>query len=284
MNEITSLFTAIGNFLTQNDWYPMVKWPFWILLTVVAAGGIYCARFGKKTLLNQAVSCTLSLTAIYLFLMILCISSPFVREYISILPYLSATNEAASIAPPITLNPVLVASQMLRLMILTLWICFTDIFFVSGKTFITWSLSQAFSTVFALVMYFITAEGLPLLMPFLKDCRGTNYVLLAFMVLLVLFGLLMFCMKIVFTMILPGGNPVFGTIHKFFTTTRGGSWFTITFISSMLFLFVLGVLSLFGCTTVTYATANVTGLVITLALILATQYCFAKFFIDRKKT
>ena len=284
MNEITSLFTAIGNFLTQNDWYPMVKWPFWILLTVVAASGIYCARFGKKTLLNQAVSCTLSLTAIYLFLMILCISSPFVREHISILPYLSATNEAASINPPITLDPVLVASQMLRLMILTLWICFTDIFFVSGKTFITWGLSQLISTFAVAIIYSGITEGLPYFMPFLKDCRGTNYVLLVFMVLLLLFGLWMFCMKIVFTMILPGGAPFFGTIHKFFTTTRGGSWFTITFISSMLFLFVLGVLSLFGYTTVTYATANVTGLAIILALILATQYCFAKFFIDRTKS
>lgn len=278
MNEITSLFTAFGNSLTQNDWFAMVKWPFWILLTIVAAGGIYCARFGKKTLLNQAVSSTLSLTAIYLFLTILCSYFPSVRNFISTLPFLSATDGVTSLTPPFSLDLVLMGSQMLRLLVLTLAICFTDIFFVSGKTVITWLLSQVFSTVFALFCYSVATAGLPVILPFLSE-RYAIY----FVVPLALFGFLMFSMKIVFTMILPGGNPTFGSIHKFFTTTRGGSLFTVTFISFLLSLSVICALFIAGTTAVTYATVNLTGLLIILVMILVTLFCFAAFFIDRKK-
>lgn len=279
MNDITNLFTAIGTALTQNDWFAMVKWPFWILLTIVAVGGVYCARFGKKTLLNQAVSSTLSLTAIYLFLTMLSIQFPSVRDLISSLPFLSASAEVVSVTTPFLLDLILLGSQMLRLMVLTLAICFADIFFVSGKTIITWFLSQVFSTIFALLSYALITAGLPIILPFLSERYSIIVV-----GLLVLFGLLMFCMKVVFTAVLPGGNPFFGSVYKFFTTTRGGSLFTVTFISFLLSLLVLTALFITGSTAVPYAEANITGLVIILVMVMATLFCFAAFFIDRKKS
>ena len=71
MNEITTLFTTIGEFFTKSAWYSMVKLPFWTLLFTVAAGGVYCARFGKKTLLNQGISSTLCIVTVYLGAMLL---------------------------------------------------------------------------------------------------------------------------------------------------------------------------------------------------------------------
>ena len=68
MDEIKTLITAIGDFFTKSDWYSMVKWPFWILLTIVATGGVYTARFGKKNLVCPGINGTLNVITLYLFL------------------------------------------------------------------------------------------------------------------------------------------------------------------------------------------------------------------------
>lgn len=279
MYDIKTLFTNIGNSFNQADWFAMIQWPFWILLATIAAGGIYCARFGKKALLNQAVSSTISLSAIYLIVIMICIKVPFLGNFFSKLPYLSNTNEYITLTAPFAVDMNLIAPQLLRLMILTLSVCCADMLFVGGKTFISWFFSQILSIFFSLVFYTIAIAGLTAILPGLMG----RYAAIPVIIVAVL-GLLMFCLKFVFTSVITGGNPYFGAIYKFFTVKWGGVMITVSFLCFVLSMFILCMLYICVNTTISYAEANITGLLMILGLIMATLCVFAMFFIDRKKS
>ena len=132
MNEITSLFTAIGEFFTKSPWYAMVRLPFWTLLFTVAAGGVYCARFGKKTLLNQGISSTLCITTVYLGTLLLCLYIPSLRTVID-LPFLSMTAETAQLVDVFSIPIGTLAPTLLQLMMLVFLINTADSFGSGGS-------------------------------------------------------------------------------------------------------------------------------------------------------
>ena len=279
MNEITTLFTAIGDFFTQSDWFSMVKWPFWILLSTVAVGGIYCARFGKKTLLNLGIGGTLNLLAIYLGTAIAYIYIVPLRDMFSELPFLSVSDEGVSLVDPFTMNLAGLAPLLLRLMILTFLVNTADSFRTGGKTMFSWLFSQLVTVLIALVLYAIFTAGISLILP-----EALNRFAIIPVVLIVAAGILILCGKFIFTVFISGGNPYFSSVYKFFTVNKGGSLFTISSVSFLLSLAVLSVLHIAGCTSLNYATANTTGLWIILAMLLAGLYIFCMYYSDRKKT
>lgn len=278
MNEITTLFTAIGDAFTSTDWFAVVKWPFWVLLTTVAVGGIYCARFGKRTLLNQAAACTLTLVSIYLTAVITFIHWPAVRHLFSELPFLSVTDEQVFVADIFSMNPGVLAPWLLRLMLLSLMVSIADAFITSSKSFVSWLFSQIFSASAALAGYAVVTAGLSLILPGLLG----RYAIIP-MVIVLAVGLLMLCAKFIFTVIISGGNPYFTTIYKFFTVNKGGSLFTVSSLTFVFALILVFALHISGNTTAVYAEANVSALWIILMLVMAVLYLFATFFLDRKK-
>lgn len=278
MNEITTLFTAIGSFFTNSDWFSIVKWPFWVLLTTVAVGGIYCARFGKKTLLNQAVACTLALVSIYLTAVIAYIHWPVIRDWFSELPFLSVTDEQVSVTDIFSIDPAALAPLLLRLMLLALMISIADAIITTGKSIVAWFLSQLLAAFLGLIGYAVVTAGLSLILPSLLG----RFAIIPVVIILAV-GLLMLCAKFIFTVVISGGNPYFTTVYKFFTVNKGGSLFTV---SSLTFLFALAlvcVLQMTGSTAAVYAQANVSALWIVLALVMVVLFIFATFFLDRKK-
>lgn len=279
MNEITTLFTTIGDFFTKSDWFAMVKWPFWMLLFTVAVSGVYCARFGKKTLLNQAISATLGLVTIYLFAVAMLVSFPFVKGLVSNLPFLTVTETSVSVVDIFSLTPITLPPMLLRLMLLTLMVCCADLFFAGGKTIISWLLSHILSTFAALVFYAIVTAGITMILPSLLGRFAFIPV-----ILVAVLGLLVLCAKIIFTVVISGGNPIFSSIYKFLTVNRGGSLFTISFLCFLFTLTLLVVLRLSGSISVPFDQVNRTALWIVFGLVMATLHLFSRFFIDRKKS
>lgn len=279
MNEIKTLFTDIGSYFTGSDWFSMVKWPFWLLLCTVAFGGVYCARFGKKTLLNQGIAGTLHLLAIYLGVTLAYIAFPPLRGFPPELPFLGVTNESIALVDPFTLDLAKLSSLLLRLMILTLLINGFDTFSSGGKSIISWLFSQIVMLVFGLFAYAIIIGGITIILPAALDRYAIIPVFLALAA-----GFLMICAKFIFTVVLSEGNPYFSSVYKFFTVSKGGSLFTVSALSFLMLLVVLAVMRTVGLTMLTYASVNATGLGIILALILAALYIFCMYYIDRKKS
>lgn len=278
MPEITNLFTAIGDFFTKADWYAMVKWPFWILLTTVAVGGVYTARFGKKNLVCPGVNATLNLVTLYLCLALAYTIYPPLRTMFSELPFLSVTDKAITAVNPWGLKPAALPPLMLRLMILIFCLNMTDSLSLNPKTIVTWILVQIADTFVALFVYTIITAGIGRIIPSLL---GRFALIPVALVLLV--GLVMICAKFVFTVIIKEPNTYFTAIYKFFTTNRFGSSCTISAVSFLLSVLVLTVMNLFNFSVLTYATVNKTGIIIIFCLCTLVQYIFSMFYSDRKK-
>lgn len=279
MNEITTLFTAIGDFFTGSDWYSMVKWPFWILLLTVAFGGVYCAAFGKNTLMNQGISTTLNLLVIYLFGFICCALWTPPRAWVKELPFLSVTDQGVSLIDPLSLGLAGVAPQLLKLMILVFMISAAESFRSIGKTIITWSFFEGIILVAALAGYAIVSAGISFIVPGLMR----RYAIIP-VVLFIVVCVSMLCAKFIFTVVIDGGSPRFSSIYRFFTVNRGGSLFTVSAISFLLSLTVLFVMQAMKTVSLTYAGVNYTGLGIILVLILVTLFIFGNFFHAKKKS
>lgn len=279
MQEISTLFTAIGDFFTKADWFTMVKSPFWILLCTVAAGGVYCARFGKNTLLNQGVTGVLYLVLIYMAAIFGYIYLPALRSMFSELPFLIVNEESVTFLDPLSVNPLVLAPVLLRLIILTLSINLCNFFGTGGKTLITWFFSQILTAVFGLVFYAIVMGGLTFILP----CFPERYAIIP-VVLFVVIGILLLCAKFIFTVLISGGNPYFSAVYKFFTVNKGGVLLTTSALSILLSLVVLLVMQMTGNSTLEFSSFNVSGLWVILLMLLVVFYIFSMFYTDRKKS
>ncbi len=277
MNEITTLFTAIGDFFTKSAWYSMVKLPFWTLLFTVAAGGVYCARFGKKTLLNQGISSTLCIATVYLCAILMGVYVPSLRDDIS-LPFLSMTEQSAVLLDIFTMEAKSIASSLLRLMILVFLLNTADSFGSGGKSLLTWIATEALAMVLALLIYLLLITGMQAIIPWLLN----RYAIVP-VALIIAFALAMICTKFLFTKVITKENKTYSTMNKFFTDNRMGTLLTT---SAMSFLFC-GLLSLVlhvrGQNEVTFAQVDRLGLWIILGMILLVQFIFEMYYQDRKK-
>ena len=277
MNEITTLFTAIGEFFTKSAWYSMVKLPFWTLLFTVAAGGVYCARFGKKTLLNQGISSTLCIVTVYLGAILLGVFAPSLRDDIA-LPFLSMNGQSAVLQDIFTMEAKSIASSLLQLMILVFLLNTADSFGAGGKDIVTWIATEALAMVIALLIYVLLITGMQAIIPWLLN----RYAIVP-VVLVIALSLVMICAKFLFTKVITKENSYYTSMNKFFTTNRMGTLLTT---SAMSFLFC-GLLSLVlhvrKQNELVFANANRIGLVIILSMVLLVQFIFEMYYQDRKK-
>ena len=277
MNEITTLFTTIGEFFTKSAWYSMVKLPFWTLLFTVAAGGVYCARFGKKTLLNQGISSTLCIVTVYLGAILLGVFAPSLRDDIA-LPFLSMNEQSAVLQDIFTMEAKSIASSLLQLMILVFLLNTADSFGAGGKDIVTWIATEALAMVIALLIYVLLITGMQAIIPWLLN----RYAIVP-VVLVIALSLVMICAKFLFTKVITKENSYYTSMNKFFTTNRMGTLLTS---SAMSFLFC-GLLSLVlhvrKQNELVFANANRIGLVIILSMVLLVQFIFEMYYQDRKK-
>lgn len=278
MNEITTLFTAIGDFFTTSDWFSMVKWPFWTLLFTVAVGGVYCARFGKKTLFNQGIGGTLNLMSLYLGVALACMHIPFLRMLSSPLPFLSVSDGSIALVNPFPTDPVNLASPLLRLMILVFLANLTDSFRFESKTLYTWLLSQIAMFLIVLALYAVITAGLSLLLPALLG-RFAIVPVTAFAVTVVL----MLCGKLIFTTVFPGGNPYFTKLWAFFTDNKTGALLTTSGTTILVSIAVACILHTTGHAAIACTGTDSIAMWIIFAMLLAVLYIFSTFFCAERK-
>ena len=277
MNELSTLFTAFGDFFTKSAWYPMIKWPFWTLLFTVAAGGVYCARFGKKSLLIQGISSTLCIVSVYMGTILLCTYVDGLRGSIH-LPFLSITNESATVVDPLALKPEELPPTLLKLLILVFLINTADSFGAGGKSILNWFVTEIVAMCIALGLYALILGGVNALIPWVFGKYAIIPVVLVFGI-----SLALICTKFFFTKIFTKGNDYYTKMNKFFTENRMGTLLTTTGMS-LIFCAVLYVI-LHGQShnVVTFATVHRRGLCIILGMVLLVQFIFEMFYQDRKK-
>ena len=278
MNEITTLFTAIGDFFTKSTWYSMVKLPFWTLLFTVAAGGVYCARFGKKTLLNQGISSTLCIATVYMSAILMGVYVPSLRDDIT-LPFLSMSEQSVVLLDIFTMKAADIASSLLRLMILVFLLNTADSFGAGGKSFPTWIATEALAMVIALLVYLLLITGMQTIVPWLLN----RYAIVP-VVMVIALAAVVISAKFLFTKVITKENKTYDSMNKFFTTNRMGTLLT-TSAMSYLFCWLLSlVLHVRQHSELVFANVNRIGLFMILGMVLLVQFIFEMYYQDRKKT
>lgn len=278
MDEIKTVLSEIGGYFSSAAWYPMVKWPFWVLLFTVAAGGVYCARFGKKTLLCRSVSGTLNLCGIYQAAFILYTRFGSLRSIPFTLPFLNVTEESVSLMNVLELDLSVLAPMLLQLMFLQLLVDFVEHLNPGGKTFLSWLLSQLITVLVSLGFYLVIIAGCHFLLP----CIGGQYAIIP-VALAGLVFLGMVCAKLIFTVVLESGNPDFKKAYDFFTGHKVGSLLTVSIQSFLLTAGVFTIMLVTGASRLVFLRANMTGLLIVLMLLMLAEYIFAMFYCGKKK-
>ena len=277
MNEISSLFTAIGDFFTNSAWYAMVRLPFWTLLFTVAAGGVYCARFGKKTLLNQGISSTLCIISVYLGAILLCLYIPGLRSVIR-LPFLSMDSDTAMLLDCFSIPAGSVAPTLLRLMMLVLLLNTADSFGSGGKSLPTWIATELVAMVIALLIYWLLGTGVQAVIPWLLNKYAIVPVMAIFVVALVVI-----LAKFLFTKVLTKENKYYTSLNKFFTTNRMGTLLTTSALSFLLCTLLSFVLHVRGQNVLDFEYVDRIGLWLILGMVLLVQFIFEMYYQDRKK-
>ena len=279
MDEIKTVLSEIGSAFTGAAWYPMVKWPFWVLLFTVAAGGVYCARFGKKTLLCRSISGTLNLCGIYQAAFILYTLWPTTRKLPFTLPFLSVTEESVTLMNALTMDLATLAPMLLQLMILQLLVDFVEHLNPGGKTFFPgWVFSQIVTVLISLSAYLVGTAGFCFLLP----CVSGKFAIIPVVIAAAVFPL-MLCGKLIFTVVLESGNPQFKKPYDFFTTNKIGSLLTVSALSFLLTSGVFIVLFTTGHSKLTFASTNLFGMVIVLGLVELAEFIFSMYYCGKKK-
>ena len=279
MQDIKTLFTAIGDFFAKTDWFVLVQWPFWTLLCTVAVGGVYCARFGKKTLFNQGVTGILNLLFIYLSATLAYIYLPALRSMSFQLPFLVANKESLRILDPLSVDHAVLTPELLRLALLILMVNLCDTFCSGGKTVITWFFSHVATTALGLLFYILLTAGFSVFVPL--DLSRYAFIPV---VLTIAFGLFMLFLKFFFTAFITGGNPTFSAVYRFFTVKKFGSLLTTSSLTFLLSMAVVAGMHSSENTRILYHRVNTNVLWSTLLILLPVLYVFSMFFNDRKKS
>lgn len=278
MKEITTLIPALGDLINGADWLKLVNWAFWFLLVVVAAGGIFCALFGKKSLINRGISGMLSITMLYLTAIMLLVFFPTLRDTISELPFLSVGEKQIVLQDPANMDFLKVlCPKLLRFFILALTVNLMEAVWPNGEGFLSWLIWRIVSMISALAINWVICAGIEYIYPPLLGK-------FAFIPLLLVFGVavLVLVAKVIFTVLITTANPYFGAVYGFFTVNQLGNLFTKTVLTTLLSWSLLLWLNKMNLASLPYSTFELAAFFPICLMFLACLYVFAKIFNDKK--
>lgn len=278
MNDITTLIPTLEDLINSAEWMKLVNWAFWFLLIVVAVGGVFCALFGKKSLINRGISGMLSTVMLYLAAIMLYVCFPTIRETLSELPFLSVQAQQIVLLNPMDMDFLtLLCPMLLRFFILTFMINLMESVWPNGVGFLSWLVWRMVSMLCALILNWVITAGITLLFPALLG----KY---AFLPLAAVFGgaALILLGKLVFTVLLASANPYFGAVYGFFTVNQVGNQFSKTLLTCLLSGGLLVWLNRMELASLPYSAFEGMAFIPTCLMFLLALYIFGKVFNDKK--
>lgn len=277
MDKLSSLFTAIGEFLNNTRWFPQIQWTFCCLVIILAFCGVYSVRYGKKTLITLAFESVLKLVLIYIVASVFYIWVPPVLADYSQLPFLYVSDNAMTLVNPLGITQdwaVALPRMMVRLYMLLFFINISGIILTyRPENMLTWGFFQAMVCLGGIGLYALFYK---LVNAIMRGYADLAYQILAG-ILVIGFGLLFF-LKICysFTFISSKNSPGFQKIYNTFTKNTFGKQFTVTTLAFLLFNAYLVLVALTGHSTLAYNTVS------TFAFLLNSSMCvFVLYFLSR---
>lgn len=206
MEAITAYFNSLN-----LDWPYLLKAGGILLIGIILFGSIGRFVFGKKSVLNVAVSSAIAIIFIYTLTVILRITGVEFQEFLAPLPFVSFSADSLVLFNFAGADYTLICSELLSMIILAFLVNLIDRWLPRGKNPFTWLVFRCLTVVLATLAHLVVFG---LLTKYLPEGLMTHAptVLLAILALMLLTGAL----KLVVGVALTTVNPLIAALYTFF--------------------------------------------------------------------
>lgn len=245
MDAIVNFFQTI-----DLDFLNLLKIGLVLLLGTFLISAVGRFAFGKRSVLNNAVSSAIGILFIYGVTVVLKSFGAQFEALIAPLPFVSISADTLILFSFKNVHYTVLCSEILNMIILAFLVNLADGWLPKGKSILGWVFFRCMTVVLAFFLHLIVIglfrtylpEGIVIYAP---------TVLLALLVILLLTGAL----KIVVGALLTTVNPLIGGLYTFFFATVIGKQITKAVLTTLILAGIVYLLNYLGCTVISIASA-----------------------------
>ena len=268
MNAIFEYFTSL-----DIDFKQLLITGLSLLAATFLLGAIGRFAFGKRSVLNTAVSSAIGILFIYGVTVVLNSSGAQFQDLITPLPYVTINGDKLYLFSFKGAHYTTLCTEILNMIILSFLVNLADGWLPKGKSLLGWVFFRCMTVVLAFFLHLVVIGLFATYLP-AGIVLYAPTILLALLVALLLTGAL----KIVVGAILTTVNPVIGGLYTFFFATIIGKQITKAMLTTLILSAILYLLNYLGCTVISIDSAALMAYVPFVIILVIVWYIVYKVF------
>lgn len=268
MEAIINFFSAQG-----LDFWSLVKAAGILLVGLLLISTVGRFAFGKRSVLNNAVSSAIGILFIYAVTVVLKSAGLQFQSLVAPLPFVTISGESLVLFSFAGADYTLICSQVLSMIILSFLVNLADGWLPKGKSLLGWLFFRCLTVVVAYLLHLVVVG---LFTAFLPEGIVTYApaVLLVLLVVMLLTGAL----KIVVGALLTTVNPLIAALYTFFFANVVGKQVTKAVLTTGLLALLVTGLHYVGYSVISIASAALVAYIPFLLLLVVLWYIVYKVF------
>ena len=268
MEKIAQYFSSI-NLSFDSVW----KAALILLLSTFLLSLLGKLLFGKRSVLNNAVSSAIGILFIYAITVVLTSAGAQFSSWIAPLPFVTISGDALLLFSFTGAHYTTVCSEILSMIILSFLVNLADGWLPKGKHLFSWIFFRCLTVVIGYMMHLVVIW---LFATYLPEGIVTYAptILLGLLALMLATG----CLKILVGALLSTVNPIIGGLYTFFFATVIGKQITKAVLTTIILVAIVVGLHYVGIGAISIASAALIAYVPFLILLVVLWYIVSKFF------
>ena len=229
--------------------------------------------FGKRSVLNNAVSSAIGILFIYAITVVLKSFGAQFQEIIAPLPFVTISQNKMILFNFHGAHYTVLCSEILNMIILSFLVNLSDGWLPKGKNIFSWLFFRCMTVVLAFFLHLVVVGLFRTYLP-QGIVTYAPTILLVLLILLLLTGAL----KIVVGAVLTTVNPLIGGLYTFFFATLIGKQITKAVLTTLILGGIVYLLNYFGCTVISIASAALMAYIPFVILLVVLWYIVYRVF------
>ena len=229
--------------------------------------------FGKRSVLNNAVSSAITIIFLYIITAVLHTILPQYTAYTAPLPFVTISGETLTLFSFVGSDYTVICGELLNMIILAFFVNIIDGWMPKGKNVITWFFFRVCTVLLAYIAHLVIVGLLTRYVPG-GLLTYAPVVLVAILILLLLTGAL----KILVGALLTTVNPIIGGLYTFFFATIIGKQITRAVLTTVILSGIVIGLHYIGCSAISIAAAALTAYIPLLLVLLVIWFIVYRIF------
>ncbi len=225
-----------------------------LLVGVLLASAFGRFVFGKRSILNTAVSSAIGILFLYAVTVVLISTGSVYADFTAPLPFVTLVGDKMLFFSFENVHYTVICAQLLNMVILAFLANLTDSWLPVGKNIFSWVFFRALTVCMAFGLHYFASMLINQYLPadFLTYAPS---ILLAILIVMLLTGAL----KIVIGALITTVDPLIAALYTFFFANFIGKMITKAVLTTLLLTGLVYVLNLLGCTELLISVNALTG-------------------------